>query len=234
MYLKKYTGFPILHRSRCLSTAHSIGRLLIGYKLHLGHFIDRLWLLELREGLEPTKSFLHSFADCVLCRSDSPQHIKEDLYWIHFNELNSGDAPPTQYKSCLITGVGIAPTEAGLWDPLEDFFAPLVNIIYNKHVLCFKILSITHRVRSATAIECWIVPEIGFEPMTHRLWFCRSDQTELHRNNFIHIVLYNLFHIFQLHNLYSASPACRPQLLGFSVRSNHWIWIERQNRFSFD
>ena len=26
----------------------------------------------------------------------------------------------------LITGVGIAPTEAGLWDPLEDFFAPLV------------------------------------------------------------------------------------------------------------
>lgn len=33
---------------------------------------------------------------------------------------------------------------------------------------------------------------------------------------------------------FSASPACRPQLLGFSVRSNHWIWIERQNRFSFD
>ena len=60
--------------------------------------------LELREGLEPTKSFLHSFADCVLCRSDSPQHIKEDLYWIHFNELNSGDAPPTQYKSCFNNG----------------------------------------------------------------------------------------------------------------------------------
>ena len=32
----------------------------------------------------------------------------------------------------LITGVGNAPTEAGLWNPLEDFFAPLVNIIYNK------------------------------------------------------------------------------------------------------
>ena len=30
--------------------------------------------LELREGLEPTKCFHHSFADCVLCRSDSPQH----------------------------------------------------------------------------------------------------------------------------------------------------------------
>ena len=38
----------------------------------------------------------------------------------------------------LITGVGNAPTEAGLWDPLEYLFAPLVNIIYNKHVLCFR------------------------------------------------------------------------------------------------
>lgn len=37
----------------------------------------------------------------------------------------------------LITGVGNAPTEAGLWDPLEYLFAPLVNIIYNKRVLCF-------------------------------------------------------------------------------------------------
>ena len=139
--------------------------------------------LELREGLEPTKSFLHSFADCVLCRSDSPQHINEDLYWIHFNELNSGDAPPTQYKSCFNNGGRYRAYGGRLMRPAGRLLRPARLIIYNKHVLCFKFSTITHRVRSATAIECWIVPEIGFEPMTHRLWFCRSDQTELHRNN---------------------------------------------------
>ena len=139
--------------------------------------------LELREGLEPTKSFLHSFADCVLCRSDSPQHIKEDLYWIHFNELNSGDAPPTQYKSCFNNGGRYRAYGGRLMRPAGRLLRPARILFITNTSSVLRFLSITHRVRSATAIECWIVPEVGFEPTTVSVWRSRSGQTELHRNN---------------------------------------------------
>ena len=78
----------------------------------------------------------------------------------------------------------------------------------------------------------------GFEPSTSSVTSSRSNQLELQPRVIVHQPEFEsgrtTYQIVMLtitspvvNFIFSASPACRPQLLGFSVRSNHWIWIER-------